>query len=89
MINSLKKFLNIAFKNGTRFKRIAAYLSYYVIQNAYSLVRPFVNTTGKGIGDKCWLKYGIENGKNSVMKHAVSNSSFMNVSLFWILDIKR
>lgn len=89
MVNGFKELFNVALKNEARLKGIAAYLPSYFIQNIYPFVSPFVYATGKGVRDKHRLEYGIKNGKNSVMKHAVSDGGLVNMSLFRIVDIER
>ena len=52
-------------------------------------MRSFADTARKRIRDKSWLKDWAKRGEDGMVKYAVSDSGLMNMSLFWVLNVKR
>ncbi len=88
MINSIKKFLNIAFKRKTWPRKIFALGANHSFYRQNAPMDAFVDTTGKRGRDKSFIKDRIQNSKNSVMQNAVANRCFMNVPHFRVANIK-
>jgi len=89
MVDRFKEFLDITFKGKARFKSVSTDLSRQFIKSIYAFMRPFIETTGKRVRNKCWFKNWIKYSKYGMVKNAVSNNGFMNMPLFRITDIER
>ena len=88
MINTIKKLLNIAFQSKTRFCVVFTNLARHIFKSKYSFMISFSDSTRKRCWDKSRFKYHIQDTKHGVMNNAISHSRFMDMSHFWVANIK-
>ncbi len=88
MVNRIKKLSNVAFQSKTCFRIVSAHLTQHGSQSLHSFVVSFTDATGKRIVNIGRFKNWIQNLKNSMVNYSVSNSGFVNVPQFWIMDVE-
>ena len=88
MVNTVKEFLDVTFQGEVGNSVIFTRLSHHLAYSVDSTMGAFANPAGVRIRNKSRFEYPIEYSKNSMMQNAVSDSSFVNVSTLWIINIK-
>lgn len=88
MVNAVKKLSYVALKCVRCPAVVSRNLAKHFIQNPDAFVRSFSNTTRKGVGYKSWFKNWVKDFENCVVQHSVSNCGFVDVSKFWVVNIK-
>ena len=88
MINSIKKLLNIAFERKTRPREISAFGADRSLYCDNPFVNAFVCAAGKRSGNESFIKNRIQDSENSMVQNPIADRCLMNMSHFWITDIK-
>lgn len=84
MIYGIKKFAHITLESITMVCVITRNFAEHIFNSKYSIVRSFANSAGKRVANKSRLKNRVQNLKDSMMKNAITNNSFVYMSKFWI-----
>lgn len=88
MIYRIEKLLNITFQGKTIFGVVFTYSSGHLFQSFDSNMVTLTDTTRKRVLNKCWLKDGIEDSKQSMVNNTITNGCFVNMSNLWIRNIE-
>jgi len=88
MVYTVKKPSNIAIQNKARFSVVFTHFSRCFFKPENSFVRTFIHSTRKRSSNKHWVKQRIQFAVYSVMEYSVTYRCFMNMSSFWVSDVK-
>jgi len=88
VVNAIKKLSHVALKRVCRLTVVSRYFSKHFIQHLNPFVSSFSNTTRERMGYKGRLKNWVENFKNCMVQHTVSDRGFVYMSKFRIVNIK-
>ena len=89
MINIRKEFPDVAFQNPASSGVILADFPSERAKSINRSVRAFFKPARIRIGDKRFFKKRVKNPVNGVMKKAIADAGFMNISRFGIIDLER
>lgn len=88
MVYATKELLDVTLQGKARLSAIFAHPAQNPPKNIHAFVSAVTNTTRKGSRNKRLFKNGIDHNENRMVKHAIADGCFMNMSLFRILNIK-
>jgi len=88
VIDTVKKFFDIAFKDETWPYSVLRDRPSHAFQNSYSFMRAKSDPARERVRDKRFFKNRIYDRENSVMQHAVSHAGFVDMPLFRIANPK-
>jgi hypothetical protein len=88
VVDRVEELPNVALKRVTGSCIVPAFGTEHLGYGFYAFMGTFANAAREGGGYKARLEYGIQDGKNDVVKHAISDCRFTNLSEFRIGDAK-
>ena len=88
MVDGIKILPHIALENPARPRVVVAFRPQHLRKRMGAFVVAFANTAGERGRDKGRLKNRIEYSKNGMVQNAVPHRRLVDVTQFWITDIK-
>ncbi len=88
VVDALKEFLDVAFKNVARAVVVPARLAQHFLDRFYSSVRPSTQPARKRGRNKSWIENQIQNSEYGVMQNPIANRGLMNVARFRVANPK-
>ena len=80
MINGSEELLDVAFQYPALLGVILGDFACEIFESLHSFVRTLVQTAGIRVGNKLFIKVGIENSIDRMMQEPVSDRSFVDIS---------
>ena len=88
LVNAGKELSNIALQNLSRPTVVPTDFTAHAVKSCQCFMSALIHTAGIRIGDKRSVEKRIKLMIHGVMKQAISNAGFVNMSWLWISNVK-